>query len=222
MTEETAITEFWDKPQQLLGYLRETHDVEKLWDFLRLVSRFRELMDNSLDVVLPGVEEMWDEIKGKEYKDLDFYSAVVQMTPLSRDTILKHMRLGKMVESVPEQYRPSIEQLDQKSKLRLLPSIEDGITFTDDQYDRIAGARSYQDISEVVREATGSEPRKQWLRWYEDEDGSLWASTARGTFKVFAAVDYESNPDTAAVVEWARSRAGRKLEVTPLPKARSF
>jgi len=218
VTEPTAITRFLENPQGLVEYIKTTGDIESGFEYINLVHHLAQKLDDQLDVVLPGLEEAIEEYKPVEYKGMGFEEIVLRRTPLYMDTIMRHMRFGKILPLIPEPYRPSIERQDWKSKKRIVSLIEDGYEITENQWDRIAGAQGYQDTSEIAREIDGTTPRKQWCRFYVDDDG-LWAQTSEGWFKVFEPVRYD-NSAVEEHVEWVRGRAVRKLEAVQKPKAR--
>lgn len=219
MTDSNAIARFLEKPEELVKHIRETGDIEAGFDYINTVYAVAQKLDSTLDLVLPVMEEVYPQVKDKDYKDLSFEDACVKKTMLSHETVMRHTRVGKMLPEVPEPYRDSVAKLDTKSKNRLVPVIEEGYVPTEEQWDRIAGAFSYQDVAEVVHEIKGTEPRKQWCRFYFDDDGSVWARTADGTFKVLDAMNYE-NEEVQKVVEWVIGKAHRKLEATKKPKER--
>lgn len=211
MTDETAVTRFLENPVKLLEHIAETGDFDAGFDYVRVVYDVVSKFDSTLDIVLKGMEDMW---KPDEHEGQTFYEAAVRMTPLSPVTIQRHTRVGRMIEQVPESYRPRIQDLDFKSKITIASAVEDDYEISDSQWDRIAGSFSYQDVAEVVREVKNVEPRSQWCRFVVDEDGVVWVKTAHGTFAYYEPKTYE-NPEIQKVMDWVNEKALRKLGATP-------
>lgn len=221
MTEETTVTKYLSKPQELAEYIRQSRDLHTGFEFCRVVQELRSRIDSTLDPVIPAMEEVFQEDEPREYRGMTFFEAMRKSTDLDSSTIERHIRVGKMLEVVPDDVRPAIENMNFKSKIQIANTVEDGYDLTEkneetgkSRWQEVADAYYPQEVALKLHEIKGTTPRNQFCKFEEDRDGTVWAYTAQGRFLYYEPKEYE-NPETAKLMKWVHSKAIRKLGATP-------
>lgn len=215
MTEQTAIEKFLNNPQKLLEHIEKTGDFEVGFDYVRVVYEVVSKFDATLDVVLRGMEDLW---KPEEHGGKQFFQAAIEMTPLAPTTIKRHTKVGKMLNEVPEKFRPRIESMDFQSKIYIASLSEDvvngEIQVTDEQWGRIVEQPSRQGVAMEIHNVRGTEPRSQFCHFQFDENGDIWAYTSKGLLERWKRIPC----DNEEMEEYARNfvdrKAFNKLEAT--------
>lgn len=215
MTGETAITQYAQNPQGLLQYVKQTGDFGRYFEFLKFLRKVDETLDKTLDTVLTGGYELW---KSEEQDGEDFYNAVYRVTEMSPEVIKRHIKVGKMLEVAPEEFRPLLEEKDFKQKIYPANLIDQGYEISHEQWKEFAEGNSYQDAAEVAAKVTGAEHRSNWMKWTVDEDfettGIIYVETSEGRFphiRVERSAHYAIQP----LLDRATKRFLSKLGVTP-------
>lgn len=227
MTQSESITRFLENPQGLLDYIEQTGDFDAGFDYIEVIYEVAQTLDRRLDIVLPGMEELWEKMPPRDYKGMNFYEATVRRTRLKPETIKRHTKVGKMYEAVPEELRPAIEGMNFKGKIQIAHALEDGYDLNKPVLDSKTGeqksesgwkfvADGYypQEVSVRLHEIKGTQPRSQFCKFEVDEDGSIIANTAKGRVTAYRRVEYD-NPEIAELMEWVFGKAENKLGVTP-------
>lgn len=221
MTGETAVTKFLSKPQELAEYIRQTRDLHIGFEFCQVVHELKNKIDSTLDPVIPAMEEVFEEDRPSEFMGMTFYETMRKLTMLDSTTIERHARVGKMLEVAPENVRTAIENMNFRAKIQIANTVENGYDLTETNqktgkrwWDEVADAYYPQDVALKLHEFKGTEPRRQFCKFEEDEEGSVWAYTAHGRFLCYKRVKYE-NPETEELMEWVHRKAIRKLGATP-------
>ena len=211
MTDNLTIQEYLSTPQALIAHMRQTGDLHEGFRFIDFISEVRGRLDSTLDTILPSMEQIYEETQPSEFRGMDFFDVLLQSTSLSPDTISRHLKVGKMLEALPESVRPAIEAMGFKSKIALSKTIEDGYELTEEQLTEVADAYYPQEVALVLHDIKGTTPRSQFCKPETDEDGNLWAYTATGRYKVWEPVHYD-DPETEEHAQWAREKMIKKLE----------
>lgn len=221
MTEDTAVTKYLSDPQKLAEYIRQTRDIEIGFDFCHLVNELKNKIDSTLDPIIPAMEEVFEEDAPKEYRGMTFYEAMRVRTPLDSTTIERHVKVGKMLDTVPENVRPAIEMMPFRAKIQIAHAVEDGYDLTEKneetgktQFEELADAYYPQEVAVKLHEIKGTTPRKQFCKFEVDTDGVVWAYTAHGKFVYYEPKQYE-NQEVQEIMEWVHQKAIRKLGATP-------
>lgn len=209
MTEETTIQKFLENPRNFNDYIRETKDFDKGFEIVDYIYGMVKGADSIMDVIIKAMEVHW---KPEEHDGESFYDAMVRNTELSPVTIMRHTRVGEMLEIVPPEYRPQIEGMDVKSKVAITDTILDGYELTENQWERVANGANYQDRAEVMREVKNVAPRSQWMKFTIDEHDIVWVHTAEGKFEFFR---INTDPDAEPVIERAKKRLLRQANILP-------
>lgn len=214
MTDQNAITKYLSEPQKLAEYIRQTGDIETGFDFCHFVNELKNRIDNTLDPVIPAMQEVFERDHPKDYKGMTFFQAMQMRTPLDATTIQRHVRVSKMLEEVPQEFRPRIEQMEFKSKMYIVGLVEDDINVTKDEWNKIVEQPTYQGVGAAVRDVRGLAPRSQLCYFKFDDDGTIWVLTAQGLLQYAKRVEYE-NEETRELMDWVHGKALRKLGATP-------
>lgn len=107
--------------------------------------------------------------------DDKFEDYVFTTSGLHKHTIDRYLAVWAMYEekSVPENLVPQIQQHNIKAQIPIAKAIEQGYEIGDEQWENLAGATDYNEVSKIVRDIKGKEPRKGSLQLYLDRDGSI-------------------------------------------------
>jgi hypothetical protein len=209
VTEVAAITKFLENPRNFNDYIRETKDFQKGFQIVDYIYGMVKGADSIMDIIIKAMEVHWVP---EEHEGESFYDAMVRNTELAPVTIMRHTRVGEMLEIVPPEYRPQIEGMDVKSKVAMTDTVLDGHELSDDQWSRVANARNYQDVAEVVREVKQVAPRSQWMKFTIDEHDIVWVHTAEGKFEFFR---INGDSEIVDVIERAKKRLLRQANILP-------
>jgi hypothetical protein len=211
MTDSTEIIQYATNPRALVEYIEKTGDFERMFEYVNYIVNVASSLDSTLDIVIKGGEELW---KDGEHEGESFYDAMVRKTKLSPATIQRHSVVGRMLDAAPDALRGGVEALDFKSKIYLGNAVEQGYQLTDDQWSKAVNSFGYQDVAEVVREVTGSEPRSNWMKFTYDEHGIVWVHTKEGMFELFR-FNQDDDPHIAPILERGAKRVVNKLGISP-------
>jgi len=94
---------------------------------------------------------------------------------LHKHTIDRYLAVWSMYEekSIPENLVSQIQQHNIKAQIPIAKAIEQGYEIEKERWEELAGATDYNEVSKIVREIKGTEPRKNSLQLYMDRDGSI-------------------------------------------------
>jgi len=140
----------------------------------------------------------------------EFIPTTQEYTGLHYHTIERYVKVWEMLTNyVPASFKEEIEQKNIKSLIPIANAIAQGYEVQDDEWERLAKAPDFNEISRIVREEIKDEaPRKNNLMLKLDGRGSIWAYTNEGAFFVGSLEIEDDNPTVKKAVERIVSNSG--------------
>jgi hypothetical protein len=222
VTDAAQIEKWADRPTLLARNIKETGDLHEGILFCTFIADLKNKSDSALDIVLPSMEEVFEENPPEEYRGLSFVEAIHRATGLAVETIKNHTIVGRTREIVPQEILPVFDNMNFKAKIQIADAVENGYDFGANVADRATGeiksgwkaiADAYypQEVALTLHDIKGTQPRNQFCKFEVDGD-QIVAVTSIGRLPIAQFIDYD-NPEVEEKVEWARGKMLRKLDI---------
>lgn len=187
-------TDFLTQTEVILSDIVENKDFERGFEFINgLLEKGKEFA-RGISILLDGMESVW--VDG-EHEGESFLHAANRITGLSPETIRRHTRIQKLLDSdaIPLEFRPQIEGAGEKSLVQIANVVEAGYELEHKDWLRLSEkASDEQAVGKITREIKGVPPRSNFLAVTIDERGVLVAHT-KDIHQEFGRLDiYSENP----------------------------
>lgn len=187
-------TDFLSETEVILSNIVENKDFERGFEFINgLLEKGKEFA-RGISILLDGMESIW--VDG-EHEGESFLHAANRITGLSPETIKRHTRIQKLLDSdsIPLEFRDQIEKAGEKSLVQIANLKESGYELEHKDWLRLSEkAGDEQAIGKIAREIKGVPPRSNFLAITIDERGVLVAHT-KDAHQEFGRMDiYSENP----------------------------
>ncbi len=209
MTDEIILQKFLEKPEDFPEYLHRTKDFKVGIEIYLYVTKVSVAASTIQSTVLYAMLKEW---RPEEHDGEPFQDYFVRVTGQDIATIQNKLKVGEMLEKVPEKYLPDIQAKDTKTKNAIADVVLDGYVIEDEQWDRIARSDHYKQAAEVAREVKNVEPRSNWMSFTIDEHDIVSVHVTGRTVELFR---FNNNPEDADVVERAKKRLLRQANILP-------
>ncbi|OGH07418.1 MAG: hypothetical protein A2W22_03045 [Candidatus Levybacteria bacterium RBG_16_35_11] len=105
-----------------------------------------------------------------------FEDVVFSWMGLHRDTVSKYVKVWSLFAGtdVPESRKLQLLQRNIKDLIPIANAISQGYEIEDEDWEEISDAVDFNSLSEVMREIKGQEPRKNAMRIFMDNVGTLF------------------------------------------------
>jgi NDP-sugar pyrophosphorylase family protein len=116
----------------------------------------------------------WDEFNIED----KFEDIVYEYVGLHKYTVSRYVRVWAMHQEkkIPAKFEQQILQRNINDQIPIATALVQGYKIQDDQWDRLANAADFQEISHIVRQdIKGKEPSVDALRLHIDRMGIIWA-----------------------------------------------
>lgn len=168
---------FLTKTEEILNNVVSTGDFDAGFNFINDMFEQGEVFSKSISVMLKGMEDAWGNF---DHDGETFLQAAVRRTPLSAETVRRHTKIQRLLESdvIPSEFRDRVEEMDAKSLRDIANTIERGFELSSNDWQHVTDAGGDRGVRRELQKIKGEAPRSNFLAITIDERGVLVAHTA--------------------------------------------
>lgn len=133
----------------------------------------------------------------------EFEDVVFDYVGLHRHTVDRYVRVwGMYAESkIPAQFACEIQKKNIKDQIPIANALVQGYTITNDNWGLLVEAPDYHAVAQIILEdVKGLQPRKNTIRMYLDERGTIWAKRGDEPRKFVGSLEIHSDEDVVKIV----------------------
>jgi len=109
----------------------------------------------------------------------EFNDVVFEHLGMHKYTVSRYVRVWEMhqEDKIPKKYEQRILQRNIRDQIPIATAIKQGCEITDKQWEKLANAADFQEVSQIVREdIKGKERKKGLLQIFIDDMGTIYAT----------------------------------------------
>lgn len=196
----------------IIQYTKETGDPYPALDVLRKIERLKNMTSITKAKVLHFLNKFWYEYQ----IEAPFLETIQTYLGLTNATVVRrYIAIWDMFETnkIPEEFQERICKRPIRDLVPIVGAINQGYSFSEDDWERVLDARDFGDVARIIREdVKGKEPRSHAISYILDKrDGSLYAVNQGERFNIGRLNVATSSPVVRSAILRAINKLGIEL-----------